>query len=162
MLRDLEKKDAGLMLEWMHDPDVTEWMNANFAEKTIEDCEKFIAASTADRTQIHKAVVDDSDQYMGTVSLKNVNYEEGHGEFAITIRKSAMGKGYAITGMREIIDYGLKELGLRQVYWYVNRNNGRAVHFYDKNGFPRVDVIPEVPSDPDKYLFYAVENTGRA
>ena len=41
-LRKLELKDAPLMLEWMHDPDVVQNMQADFAHKTLSDCENFI------------------------------------------------------------------------------------------------------------------------
>ena len=41
-LRKLEEKDAPLMLEWMHDPDVVENLNKNFAAMTMDDCKRFI------------------------------------------------------------------------------------------------------------------------
>lgn len=44
-LRKLELKDAPLMLEWMHDPDVVQNMQADFAHKTLSDCENFIRVS---------------------------------------------------------------------------------------------------------------------
>ena len=47
-LRELEKKDAELMLEWMHDRNVVHWLNTDFDSKTIADCEKFIEISSFD------------------------------------------------------------------------------------------------------------------
>ena len=38
------------------------------------------------------AITDDNDEYMGTVSLKNINYTDSFAEFAITVRRTAMGK----------------------------------------------------------------------
>ena len=70
---------------------------------------------------------------MGTVSLKNV--EDGSAEFAITVRKSAMGRGYSWYGMEEIIRLAFEEFGLESVYWCVSRENERAVRFYDKHNF---------------------------
>lgn len=158
MLRNLKKADAPLMLEWMHDGSVVEWMEADFASKTLADCERFIENSQTDETNINKAIVDENDEYMGTVSLKHVDREAGHAEFAITIRKAAMGKGYSRQGMADIIKYGFEEVGLKQIYWYVKKVNERAVRFYDKNGYPRVDSLP-VPGfeGTDIYVFYCVE-----
>lgn len=158
MLRNLKKADAPLMLEWMHDGSVVEWMEADFASKTLADCERFIENSQTDETNINKAIVDENDEYMGTVSLKHVDREAGHAEFAITVRKAAMGKGYSRQGMADIIKYGFEEVGLKQIYWYVKKVNERAVRFYDKNGYPRVDSLP-VPGfeDTDIYVFYCVE-----
>lgn len=137
-LRELEAKDAILMLEWMHDPSVVENLNANFNEKTIDDCLNFIEKSKKDKNNCHLAIVDENDKYMGTVSLKNITRKDA--EFAITIRKSAMSKGYSKYGMQEIIKYGLHVLGLKYVYWCVSPNNKRAVKFYDKNGYKRDNI----------------------
>lgn len=138
-LRKLERKDAPFMLEWMHDPAVVENMRTDFAQKTIEDCEAFIDASQNKKGDIHLAITDDSDEYMGTVSLKNVAVSEA--EFAIAVRRPAMGQGYAQYGMKEIIRHGLDDLGLASVYWCVSPENKRAVRFYDKNGYHKVEPL---------------------
>lgn len=135
-LRKLKQSDAPLMLEWMHDEDVVHFMKADFQHKTLGDCERFIDSSQEDTKNIHLAVVDDIDTYMGTVSLKNI--DNGSSEFAITMRKEAMGKGYAAEAMKQIIDKGFNELGLEYIYWYVRPENKRAVRFYDKNGYQRI------------------------
>ena len=92
-LRKLELKDAPLMLEWMHDKDVTQNLRANFAAKTISDCENFIKSSEDFSKSIHLAIVTDEDEYMGTVSPKNVDRTTNSAEFVITVRKAAMGAG---------------------------------------------------------------------
>ena len=87
-LRKLELKDAPLMLEWMHDPDVVQNMQADFAHKTLSDCENFIRVSHTDDKNLHLAVVDDNNTYMGTVSLKNI--ENDAAEFANIIMKNTI------------------------------------------------------------------------
>ena len=82
-LRKLELKDAPLMLEWMHDETVVKDMQADFSSKTLEDCNHFILSSKDTRKNLHLAIVDENDEYMGTVSLKNI--EEDKAEFAITV-----------------------------------------------------------------------------
>jgi diamine N-acetyltransferase len=135
-LRRLERKDASLMLEWMHDPSVVEHLHANFLSKTMEDCERFIASSLTDENNLHLAIADDSDVYQGTVSLKDIH--GGTAEFAITIRASAMGKGVSRAAMKEIIRIAFEEKKLDSVFWCVSPENKRAVRFYDKNGYVRV------------------------
>lgn len=153
-LRPLEKRDAPLMLEWMHDNSVVHDMGINFSKKTIEDCLKFIEVSNEGKENMHMAIVNDADEYMGTVSLKHIEKEKGHAEFAITVRKSAMGKGYSKWGMQEILRYGFDILRLDRIYWYVSPQNKRAIHFYDKNGYTRVKDI----SDDIKKSFNAMEH----
>ena len=138
-LRTLERKDAPLMLAWMHDESVVGKLRGNFASKTIEDCQAFIDSSISD-TNKHYAIVSDTDEYMGTVSLKNI--EDGSAEFAITVRAEAMGHGYSWFGMKAIIEKAFDELGLESVYWCVSRKNERAVRFYDKHNFHEIVDVP--------------------
>ena len=157
-LRKLEKKDAPFMLEWMHDEDVTSYLRNNFKTKTIEDAEVFIANSQNDSQNIHLAICSDEDEYMGTVSLKNVNGVNG--EFAITVRKDAMGRGYSWYGMESIIEKAFSEYGLESVYWCVSKENVRAVRFYDKHNFHEALDLPndvlDRYKDIDNLKWYAV------
>lgn len=69
----LEEKDAPLMLEWMHDDEITQWLEKDFATKNIEDCQSFIRNSWSQTDSFNFAIVDDKDTYQGTVSLKNIS-----------------------------------------------------------------------------------------
>lgn len=136
-LRKLKYKDAILMLEWMHDLSIINKLQTNFYEKTLEDCQIFIkTANTTSNNNLHLAIVDDADVYMGTVSLKHIT--ENTAEFAIVLRQLAMGKGFSQFAIREIIRIGFKELKLKEIYWCVEPENQRAVRFYDKCGYKRV------------------------
>ena len=106
-LRPLEKKDAPLMLEWMHDADCVENLSANFASKTLEDCLGFIESSKDTSVHLNLAIADDADEYMGTASLKHIDRTASTAEFAIAMRRCAMGKGFSKYGMQRIIEIGL-------------------------------------------------------
>lgn len=137
-LRELQLKDAPFMLEWMHDSNVTEKLKTRFETKTLDDCRSFIRDSADSTKNLHLAIVNDEDEYMGTVSLKNLEAEQA--EFAITVRSCAMGKKYSQYGMKEIIRKGFEELKLQRIYWCVSPLNERAIRFYDKNGYHRIGV----------------------
>ncbi len=106
-LRVLKNSDASFMLEWMHNSTVVENLNVDFMSKTIEDCEKFISSSFGDDDNLHLAIVNQEDIYQGTVSLKNIHNKMA--EFAIVIRKSAMGKDIAKYAMEQILHIGFCE-----------------------------------------------------
>lgn len=142
-LRKLEIKDAPLMLEWMHDENVIEYMQANFSEKNLADCEEFIKKSWNDNDNIHFAIVDNNNEYQGTVSLKCIDYNKKSAEFAITIRQGAMGTGIASQAMKELITIGKREYGLKKIYWCVSINNKRAIRFYEKNNYRRISPDEE-------------------
>lgn len=141
-LRELESKDANLMLEWMHDSSVTEKLGTDFKKKELKDCLCFIENAKDKSSNLHLAIANDEDEYMGTVSLKHIDSGNKTAEFAITVRKTAMGKGYSKFGMKEIIDIGLEQYMLNNIYWCVSTENQRAIRFYDKNGYSRVENVP--------------------
>lgn len=149
-IRKLKLKDAPFMLEWMHDCEIVQYMHTNFSKKTLDDCKNFIIKSKNDEKNFHFAIVNDNDEYMGTVSLKCINYLDKSAEFGITVRRSAMGNGYSWYGMFSILKYAFETLDLSYVYWCVPRNNARAVRFYDKHHF---SDFADVPSEAlERYL----------
>lgn len=158
-LRKLDQKDAPLMLEWMHDANVVQDLKTDFLSKTIDDCHAFIEASKDPSESLHLAVVNDEDEYIGTVSLKHI--VNGTAEFGITVRKCAMGKGYSIFAMKSILDIGINELKLQKIYWCVDPLNKRAVRFYDKNSYKRSGAPSEATGytqeEKDKFIWYVVE-----
>lgn len=159
-LRKLELKDAPLTLEWMHDETVVEDLHTDFASKTIDDCIKFIENSNNFTESAHYAIASDEDEYMGTVSLKHIDRDTNSAEFAITVRKASMGRGYSWFGMEAIIEKAFSEFGLDSVYWCVSRKNTRAVRFYDKHNFHEsVDISKNILnrySNGDDLKWYSV------
>lgn len=160
MLRKLERKDTIYMLEWMHDKDIVMHLKTDFNSKTIEDCERFVENSIYDKN-IHLAVVDLKDEYMGTVSLKNIN--DVCAEFAITMRSKALGKGLSRDAMLGIFEIAFEKYELSYVYWCVDEKNIRARKFYDKNkykicSYNEIGSI-EKYSDAEKksYIWYIVD-----
>ena len=140
-LRKLEIKDLPFMRLWMKDKSVTSMYRQNFKDMSDDDAKAFIISSTTDKNNLHYAIATDEDEYMGTVSLKNIH--DGAAELAIVVRSEAMHRGYAWFGMEAIIEKAFNELNLESVYWCVSKENERAVRFYDKHNFHEVIDIPE-------------------
>lgn len=142
-LRKLRLEDAPFMLEWMHDDDLIKDMRADFKSKTLEDCRLFIRASQEDKKNAHFAVADIADTYVGTVSLKNIDIENKAAEFAICMRRCALGTGMAAEAMKKVIEKAFQEMKLEIVYWSVNPGSKRAVRFYNKNGYLKIRTLNE-------------------
>lgn len=124
------------MLEWMHDKSVVENLRADFVSKTLKNCVEFIESSQVDKNNLHLAIVDASDDYMGTISLKHI--KDGTAEFGIVLRSVAIGKGYSKEAMQAILNKGFNEMRLSSIYWCVNPKNKRAIRFYEKNGYQQI------------------------
>lgn len=145
-LRKLKIEDAPLMLEWMHDDRVTKYLRTDFSSKTIEDCERFIKSSWNDE-DVHKAIVSDSGEYMGTVTLKKINRLDNSAEISIVVRYDAMRRGYSWFAIESIISDAFEKMGLESVYWCVFKKDTRSIRFYDKHNFHETIDIPKAICD---------------
>lgn len=134
-LRKLEYKDIPFMLEWMHDPEMTRYLKFDFESATEESQKVFIDNSFNDNNVSFAIVDEEDDEYLGSISLKNINYEDRNAEYAICIRKGSTGKNIAYNASTMILDYAFNELNLNRVYLDVVSDNIRAVKFYEKFGF---------------------------
>ena len=144
MIRKLEMKDLSNMLEWMHDSSVTNHLQADFASFTEEKVANFIKNAMEQNFEsenVHYAIVDEQDEYMGTISLKNINKKDKNAEYAIVTRSVAHGKGYAREATKDILRVGFGDMGLEKIYLYVSVNNVAANKFYNKCGFVEEGVF---------------------
>ena len=134
ILRKLEERDVSAMLEWMHDETVANNFRFDFMSMTREKALDFIAKSFTNENK-HFAIVDEGDNYLGTISLKNISTTDNNAEYAIVLRREFWGKGYAQKATAAILDYAFNTLHLHKVYLNVLDENTRANNFYKKCGF---------------------------
>lgn len=132
-LRRLQLNDAESMLEWMMDPDIYSKMQYDYKNLSLEKCILFIKNSWENTENLHLAISDESGEYLGTVSLKNIDYKNKRTELGIAVHPKYMGKGVAASALREIAKKAFFELKLNRIYLYVRADNIRAVTFYKKN-----------------------------
>ena len=142
-LRRLQMEDAPLMLEWMHDSDAVAYMHTKFGAMTLADCQAFIRSAQSDVPSLHRAVADENGIYLGTVSLKNIDKQHQQAEFAIAVRRVAMGRGVSSWAMKAILQLGFAELGLRRIYWCADAANVRACRFYEKQGYHPLENLKD-------------------
>lgn len=139
-IRELKETDAPYMLEWMHDQDIQKCFQKNMMSKSIEDVCKFCISSKIpvhpkQFDNLHFAITDDSDEYLGTISLKNIDFINSCAEYAISLRKKAQGKGIAYKATEMILQKAFYEYDLHRVYLNVLSDNTNAIKLYEKIGF---------------------------
>lgn len=137
-LRNLEEKDAPGMLEWMTDSEISQYFKFPREGLSIEKAVEFIRASDELRKSgktFHYAIVDKNDEYLGTISLKNVDRDNLNAEYAISLRKVAQGQNIAKEATLALFDIAFRQMKLQKVYLNVYAHNQRAIRFYEKMGF---------------------------
>lgn len=142
-LRPLSQKDAPFMLEWMTDPDIVRFFRFDASSVTEGSCLRFIEGANDRPDAVHFAIADENDEYLGTISLKDIDRETRTAEYAVSTRKKAHGTGAAMQATRLILQYAFDTLGLERVYLNVLAENGRANAFYRKAGFRFVREEPD-------------------
>ena len=140
ILRPLEEKDAPFMLEWMHDPQIQKHFQKSMDKVSLDDALKFCREAgsihnIAHGDSVHFAIADENDEYLGTISLKNVDFNNSNAEYAIALRASSAGKGIASQATRMLLKKAFYEMGLHRVYLTVLSGNQSAIRLYEKNGF---------------------------
>lgn len=137
-LRRVEEKDAEGMLEWMQDPEIQKGFRFNAGSRDMKSVIHFIQNADIqliDGSDMHYVIVDEYDEYLGTISLKDVDLTDKRAEYAICLRKKAQGKGIATEATSEILRLAFEEYGLEKVYLNVLSENERAIRLYERMGF---------------------------
>jgi len=136
-LRKLQSKDAPLMFEWMQDPQIISNFQIDFTNASQKTADDFIAKYSASDnvTTKHYAIVNEEDEYLGTVSLKNIDYKNKNTEYAVVLRDKVIGTNVAFDATKALFDIVFKDLNLEKIYLNCLSDNQRAINFYKKMGF---------------------------
>lgn len=137
-LRPLETKDAEGILEWMQNPDIQKSFRFSVHDKSYDDVICFINAAQTmpiDGKSIHLAITDDNDEYLGTISLKDVDLQCMSAEYAISLRECAQGKGIAAWATKKLLQMAFEDFHFQRVYLNVLSDNEKAIRLYEKCGF---------------------------
>lgn len=132
-LRELLEKDIEGMLEWMHTPEINCFFRFDAKDMDYKKALKFVTSKREE--DIHFAIVNEQDEYIGTISLKDIDLIHKKAEYAISVRKGWHGSGAAKEATEQLIQYAFKELQLHRIYLNVLSDNVRAIRFYEKCGF---------------------------
>ena len=134
-LRRIEFKDIPFMLEWMHDVETKTIFQNDFSTINEDMAKKFVESSFTDENK-HFAIVDDlDDEYLGTISLKNIDKKNKNAEYAISTRRKIWGTGISKEASILLLQYGFVDMHLNKIYLNVLSTNVRAKKFYKKLGF---------------------------
>lgn len=136
-LRELKIKDAEDMHEFITDKEISKSLIFMRYPYSSENMINFVENSWNDKINIHYAISNSADEYIGTVSLKNIEYVDRTAEYAIVIRKKFWGQKIAYEATNKILFYGFNILNLNKIYLNVLANNNRAISFYEKYGFEK-------------------------
>lgn len=135
IFRRLQIKDADGMLRWMHDKEASYDYKTDFQNYTKAEVIDFINHSFSEDNK-HFAVVNEQDEYIGTISLKNISKYNKNAELTSGFGKWVDSMTFQCA-IEKMIDYAFDDLGLDEVYIHVFEDNIAMIRFYENLGFSK-------------------------
>ncbi len=135
-LRPLEMEDAPSLVTWFNDPEVTRALR-RYQPMTLAAEKAFLEELGKRETAVTLGiVVRETDQFIGTTGLHELDTRSRQTAFGISIGvKTMWGKGYGTEATRLIVRHAFQTLNLNRVWLHVYESNEGAIRCYEKAGF---------------------------
>lgn len=140
ILRNLKANDVNNLYAWTNNTEIAKYFRFTRVPFSREKSREFLQSQlNGDPNNIHLAIEEiEAKEFVGLVSLKNINWIDRNSEFAIVLfSKDKMGRGYGKAATIAIVKYGFDALNLNRIYLSVLSTNKRAQYLYEKIGFKK-------------------------
>jgi RimJ/RimL family protein N-acetyltransferase len=156
-LRAKTRDDADALVRICQDPAIPRWTRVPVPYRR-RDAEAWIAVSELDLaagTGIDWLAVDEHDEVLASIAIQHIRAEQGLGEIGYWVAAPARGRGIATRAVRLATEWGLGELGLRELEILSHEDNGASQGVaraagYERNG--ETHVPPREGLPPGRYL----------
>ncbi|UEX89391.1 GNAT family N-acetyltransferase [Staphylococcus ratti] len=141
-LRALEEKD----LSFVHELNNTQSIMSYWFEEpyqSLSELKYLFNKHVLDEAERRFIIEDDDKTVAGIVELVEINYIHRNCEIQIIVKPEFSGKGFAQFGFKEAIDYAFNILNMHKIYLYVDVDNKKATHIYEKLGFEIEGLLKE-------------------
>lgn len=138
-LRELERKDLESINRWRNDPELIAQLGAPFRFINPEVDVRWYDEYMMNRSKtVRCSIVDESDTFIGLVSLTDIDYLNQSAELHIMICDvKYQGKGAGTFAVNAMLIHAFNNMNLNRIEINVLENNERAQHLYEKVGFVR-------------------------
>ena len=135
-LKSITLNDTNKIIEWRN----KDWVRKNFIlqELLTEEVHWEWFANKIQTCKVIQFIVqrNDNAKKIGSVYLRDVDYEHKKAEFGIFIgEEDSVGSGYGTEAVNLITEFGFNKLKLHSIYLRVLAENKNAIKCYQKAGF---------------------------
>ncbi|MGP8297974.1 GNAT family N-acetyltransferase [Streptomyces inhibens] len=103
---------------------------------TLRELQDWCAGSADREDRLDLAIEDrESGDYLGELALSQIDPDNAHGSFRISLTQDATGRGIGSEAIRLLLDHAFDRVGLHRVQLEVFAFNERARRAYEKCGF---------------------------
>ena len=143
-LRKYRYEDAYSVYDWINDPETVKYLGSGYksprsVDEIFERLRPFIEEELDGDCF---AIADgDSDEYLGEITLFNIDRPAKCAEIAMVLRPSLQGRGIARAALSELIAYAFGAKGLERLYLKCFCANTRAMRLYRGAGFVTEGIL---------------------
>lgn len=144
-LRALELEDYKVSIKWRQDNSIWKMLGGTKYFVSSEYEKKWVADAVFNSKDIKLAVcLISTGEYIGNVYLTDINMIHRTASSHILIgNKNYWGKGYASEALKELLEFGFYERGLRRVQALVLEENIASIKMFTKCGYVREGLLRE-------------------
>lgn len=140
-LRRLEEIDVGdAYLEWMRDPQVTQYLESRDQTHTLESLRAYVHAMNASpRNHLFGIFLSYSNAHIGNIKIGSIREPHRSADLGLLIgQRAAWGKGYGTEAIVLATRYALEQLRLNKLWAGTYAENIGAYHAFMKAGYREV------------------------
>ncbi|MFM9331091.1 GNAT family N-acetyltransferase [Paenibacillus mesotrionivorans] len=136
LLRKIQPEDAGMVFQWMSDPEVCKYErwsphpSAGFSKSYIKEV---FGGYQSELT--YQWGIQLGDELIGSVSIVNVNDYDQKAVLGYCLARKYWSNGYTTEAVRAVVRYMLSEIGLNRIEASHSVNNMASGRVLEKSGF---------------------------
>jgi UDP-4-amino-4,6-dideoxy-N-acetyl-beta-L-altrosamine N-acetyltransferase len=151
-LRALERADAPVIVPWVNDPRVIEYVSIHKPMNLAAEESYIDAVNRSEHDVVFGVCSRVSDALIGVASLHQVDEHNRQAMFGIFVGDARnRGKGYGTETTVLVARYAFEMLNLNRVWLYVFEFNKRAIRVYEKVGFEKEGVLRQAHFSRGRY-----------
>ncbi|MBL7086678.1 MAG: GNAT family N-acetyltransferase [Candidatus Cloacimonetes bacterium] len=153
-LRPLKIEDSKFTLELRYDVEANKNLLAYPYPVNIENEKQWIENlyPKGVRENIYFAIEQNSSKdFVGYLSLQNINYINRNGDFGIILLKKYRGQDYSREAMKLFFSYIFDQINLRKIKLGVLKENDKAIKIYESLDFKEEGTLKEHVYQDGKY-----------
>lgn len=132
-------------LGWMHDPQVTQYLESRFYPHTLDSLSEFVSTMQYSRDNVFLAIVlKDTERHIGNIKLGPINWIHRFAEVGLLIgEKDTWGKGYASEAIQILTHYAFHKLNLHRLTAGCYAQNMGSARAFLKAGWQQEGLRPQ-------------------
>ncbi len=141
-LRSLNEEDVHVMINWVNNKHITQYLNFEPPISEEEEHDWLIAVNQSETDLVFGIVEKGSNIHIGNIGLHHIDKKTEDADIGIFIGETDReGKGYGTEALQLAVAYACRELHLKIIHAPIFASNTRSIALFEKAGFKKEKVI---------------------